>query len=64
LLQHLVVFTKMDKMKSSNQERSAQVRLTKELVALGGPDPLFVSAKDGRGLGPILSVFEELGRNR
>lgn len=63
-LQHLVVFTKMDKMKSSNQERSAQVRLTKELVALGGPDPLFVSAKDGRGLGPILSVFEELGRNR
>mgnify|MGYP001610685273 CR=1 FL=1 len=61
-IQHIVVFTKMDKMKSANQERSAQAKLSRELSALGGPDPLFASAKDGRGLGPILSIFEELGR--
>lgn len=55
----VTVFTKMDKFKSSNQDRAARAQLTAAAKALNVERFLFVSAEKKRGLDELLSAMKQ-----
>jgi GTP-binding protein len=56
---HSVVFTKMDKWKSKNQQRQAQVQLTEFCKGLGVVDFVFASSKSADGVAPVKQLIHE-----